>query len=109
TYFVEAHTLSMSALIAAVPVGALGTAILVVNNLRDVITDTKAGKRTLVVRLGVPAGRGEYIACLAAAFLTPVVLFALRLEGWPVLLPLLAIPAAIPPLRRVLTQAGREL
>jgi len=109
TYFVEAGALAAPALVAAVPIGALGTAILAVNNLRDVSTDAKAGKRTLVVRLGVPAGRAEYVAMLVLAFAAPLVFW---LVGWsraPVLLGLLALPAAIPPLRRVLRASGTAL
>ncbi|HYV49797.1 MAG TPA: 1,4-dihydroxy-2-naphthoate polyprenyltransferase [Myxococcaceae bacterium] len=109
TYFVEAGALAAPALVAAVPVGALGTAILAVNNLRDVATDAKAGKRTLVVRLGIPSGRAEYVAMLGLAFVTPLVFW---LAGWasaPVLVAWLAIPAAIPPLRRVLKEGGAAL
>jgi 1,4-dihydroxy-2-naphthoate octaprenyltransferase len=96
-------------LAAAVPVGALGTAILAVNNLRDAATDAKAGKRTLVVRLGIGAGKAEYVAMLALAFATPI-LFVVA--GWAtpwVLLALVAVPAAAPPLRRVLREEGRAL
>jgi len=109
TYFVQAGALAAPALVAAVPIGALGAAILAVNNLRDVSTDEKAGKRTLVVRLGVPAGRAEYVAMLGLAFITPL---AFWIAGWaraPVLLGWLALPAAIPPLRRVLREGGAAL
>ena len=109
TYFVQAGALAAPALVAAVPIGALGTAILAVNNLRDVSTDEKAGKRTLVVRLGVPAGRAEYVAMLGLAFITPLVFWV---AGWaraPVLLGWLALPAAVPPLRRVLREGGAAL
>ena len=62
TYYVQALTVSPAAWWAAIPVGALGTALLVVNNLRDAKTDVKADKRTLVVRLGTGAGKAEYLA-----------------------------------------------
>src|SRR5207245_8941286 len=52
TYFVEARTVSLDALAASVPVGALATAILVVNNVRDLDGDRAAGKRTVAVRVG---------------------------------------------------------
>ncbi len=55
------------ALLVAVPPGALATAILVVNNLRDRHTDARSGKRTLAVRLGARAARVEYAACWALA------------------------------------------
>ncbi|MFL5721887.1 MAG: 1,4-dihydroxy-2-naphthoate polyprenyltransferase, partial [Chloroflexota bacterium] len=62
--------------VAAVPIGALTTAILVVNNLRDIPTDALAGKRTLAVMLGVRRTRLEYAALLLVAFIVPVVLVA---------------------------------
>jgi 1,4-dihydroxy-2-naphthoate octaprenyltransferase len=55
TYFVQARTLGAETLLAAMPVGALATAILVANNVRDIETDRAAGKRTLAVALGGPA------------------------------------------------------
>jgi 1,4-dihydroxy-2-naphthoate polyprenyltransferase len=89
-------------IVAAVPVGALTTAILVVNNLRDIPTDAVAGKRTLAVVLGVRATRLEYAGLLFTAFLVPVIL-ALAGRGLPVLLPTLALPLALPLLRTVRT------
>ncbi len=52
TYFVQAGTVSVDAWLIGSAMGALSTAILVVNNYRDIATDRKAGKRTLAVRLG---------------------------------------------------------
>ena len=89
-------------LAAAVPVGALITAILVVNNLRDIPTDAAAGKRTLAVMLGARATAVEYAVLLLVAFAVPVVL---ALTGWgvAVLLPLLAVPLVPSLLRTVRT------
>lgn len=80
---------------AAIPVGALTTAILVVNNLRDIPTDTIAGKRTLAVILGPHATTVEYAVLLLMAFVAPVALAATG-SGVAVLLPLLAVPLAWP-------------
>lgn len=109
TYFVQAQTLVPAAMVASVPVGALGVAILAVNNLRDVETDTKAGKRTLVVRLGVNAGRAEYVAAVAAAFVAPVVMVAQGYASSWTLLAVAALPLTISPLRRVFSQRGALL
>jgi 1,4-dihydroxy-2-naphthoate octaprenyltransferase len=92
---------------AAVPVGTLTTAILVVNNLRDTTTDRAAGKRTLAVVFGEGFATVEYAACLAVAWAVPVALVAVRLAvgsagvGPAALLPFVAVPMAVPLLRSV--------
>ncbi len=68
TYFVQALALPPSVLVAGLGPGALATAILVANNVRDVEQDRAAGKRTLVVRLGRPFGVGLYGLCFIVAF-----------------------------------------
>ncbi len=72
--YVQEEQVSMVALAAAVPVGLLASAILVVNNLRDIDSDAAAGKRTLAVRIGDRATRSLYRRLVLAAFaLLPVV------------------------------------
>lgn len=109
TYYVQAGMVSTAAWLASLPVGALCTGILVVNNLRDASTDVKAGKRTLVVRLGARAGQAEYVLLVALSFATPVVLWLTGLSGPWVLLALLSAPVAVPPLRLVLGAQGAAL
>jgi 1,4-dihydroxy-2-naphthoate polyprenyltransferase len=92
---------------AAVPAGSLITAILVVNNLRDIPTDREAGKRTLAVILGERATQAEYALLLGAAFVTPVVLAVAGQSPW-VLAPLLAAPMAVPLLRTVRSFGDRR-
>ena len=70
TYFVQALSVSLTVWWAAVPMGLLTVAILVVNNLRDIATDASAGKRTVAVRLGPAGTRVEYFICVLAAYLT---------------------------------------
>ena len=100
TYYVMSGIVSGEALVAAVPIGLLATNILVVNNYRDMETDARAGKRTLVVRFGRTFARRQYNASLALAFLIPVALMWNRGEGW-MALPLLAIPLAVKAARRL--------
>jgi 1,4-dihydroxy-2-naphthoate octaprenyltransferase len=109
TFYAQAGHLSPAVWPAAVAVGALGTMILIVNNLRDADTDARAGKRTLVVRFGRRFGRIEYLALLAVALVAPVLLVALGWARWPVLLALLAVPLARGPVRSVLTETGPAL
>lgn len=109
TYFVQAGTVTAEALLAAVPVGALITAILVVNNLRDIPTDAQAGKRTLAVFLGAANTRREYLLLLALAYAVPFVLW-LGFDRSPgVLLPLLSLPLAVQRGRAIYRETGPAL
>ena len=94
---------------ASGPPGALATAILVVNNVRDVETDVRAGKRTLAVRLGRRAGVVEYVLLLAAAYSVPLALFGLGLSGPWVLLPLATLPIAVILTRQLISLRGADL
>ena len=100
TTFGQTRTVEGLAFAAAVPVGLLITAILVVNNLRDVHGDAAVGKRTLAVLLGERATRWFFTGLLVAAFVVVVLVGLAR--PWS-LLGLLAAPLAVPPARTVLT------
>lgn len=109
TAFVQAFYVPDVAWIAAVPIGALATAILAVNNVRDFEGDAKAGKRTVVVRFGRTAGVVEYGVLLAIAYLTPVAMMLLRVTGPWVCLALLTIPWGAKLWRSVSADRGPEL
>lgn len=109
TYFVQARQFSGLALVCSLPMGFLITAILVVNNLRDIATDRAAGKQTLAVRLGASGARWEYTLCLAAAYLAPLVFMATGgLPLWSGLYGL-SLPWAVVQLRAVWRDEGRPL
>ncbi len=95
---------------ASVPVGLLACGLLVINNLRDIPTDTVAGKKTLAVRLGDARTRGLYTAMILGAAVV-VAIIALGTERYAVLLAAAPLGAlAVPPIRRVLGGAvGRDL
>ena len=96
SYFVQVQELPWEAYACAVPVGLLASAILVVNNVRDLETDHRAGKRTLAVRLGRERTRTLYTAMVAGAFiLVPLPWLLGSMTAW-LLLPWCAIPLAIP-------------
>jgi 1,4-dihydroxy-2-naphthoate octaprenyltransferase len=95
SYYVQVQQLSWQAFVCAVPVGLLASAILVVNNVRDLETDRRAGKRTLAVRLGRERTRALYATMLALAFLTaPVPWLGGSMNAW-LLLPWVAAPLAV--------------
>ena len=95
------------AVVAALAVGMLTSAVLVANNLRDIPTDEVAGKRTLAVLLGDTDTRRLYVALVSV----PLLFSALAgLHSWPLLLALASTPLAVPLARRVLGgAAGRDL
>ena len=102
-----AGTVTFAAAVAGVPIAALSTNILVVNNLRDRAEDAATGKRTLAVRFGSRFARAEYLAMAALAYLTPV-WFAATGRGTATLLPLVTLPLAAAVTRTVLTEASGE-
>ena len=77
TYFVHHLSLSTEIWVWGYSVGALATAILVVNNLRDRHTDTKVGKRTLAVRFGATAARIQYTVLVCTAYIFPIAFYFL--------------------------------
>jgi len=109
TYYAQARAVTLGVLLAAVPVGALATAILVVNNVRDADTDRAAGKRTLAVLLGRGAARAEYAVLLTLAYAAPLALWLLRGASVWALLPLLTLPVAVRLARVVITTEGPAL
>jgi 1,4-dihydroxy-2-naphthoate octaprenyltransferase len=109
TYFVQSGSVSESAWWMSVPVGLIITAILVVNNLRDIENDRKAGKRTLAVRLGERGSRLEYLVCILVAYLIlPLAVLmgvvpAFGLLAWG------SLPVAIKTAQKVMTNRGAPL
>jgi 1,4-dihydroxy-2-naphthoate octaprenyltransferase len=95
TYYVQALNLPLPVIFSAVPVGLLITAILVVNNTRDIESDRRAGKVTLAVVLGGQGARAEYAILLTIAYGMPLALWlAGQFSAWA-LLPLVSLPLAI--------------
>lgn len=104
TYWVQGLVLSVSAVVAGLAIGALNTAVLVANNLRDLETDRAAGKRTLPVTFGRGFGRAQYVTALGFAAVVPVA--GVLLLNWPplILSSLAALALAGPPLRAILRE-----
>jgi len=102
TTYVQADTLSWTAVAGAVSIGSIACALLVANNLRDIPTDTETGKRTLAVVLGATRSRRMYAALLALAFILAAV--SVIATPWT-LLAFIALPLAIKSTRVVLSDA----
>jgi 1,4-dihydroxy-2-naphthoate octaprenyltransferase len=110
TYYAHTGSLSLAALLSSLAVGALATAILVVNNLRDRLTDRAAGKRTLVVRFGPRFGRTEYAGLLLGAYALVVAVALVDAgAGWGFLWPLASLPLALRAIARVGALEGAAL
>jgi 1,4-dihydroxy-2-naphthoate octaprenyltransferase len=109
TIFLHTGQLPATALLVALPVAMLVTAIIVVNNLRDVVTDQRAGKRTLAVIFGRRFARAEYALLVTGAYLMlPLIWLGANASPW-VLLAALTLPLAAPLVRTMLTEDGPTL
>jgi 1,4-dihydroxy-2-naphthoate octaprenyltransferase len=99
SYYVQLEELDTLPLLLSISIGFLATAIIVVNNVRDVETDRRAGKNTLAVRIGRERAVDLYRTLILLAFLTLVNAVILGDSSYWPLLGLLAAPLAIKPTR----------
>ncbi len=106
TVYVEEMRVTTLSVLAGCAMGLLASAILVLNNLRDIDTDAAAGKRTLATRIGRRQTRRLLLAMTVAAFVVPVVLAVARVAPPAILLALLAIPVAVPSVTIAFSSAG---
>jgi 1,4-dihydroxy-2-naphthoate octaprenyltransferase len=103
SYFVQTTVFAWEAVAVSIPVGLLACSLLMVNNIRDIDTDRRAGKKTLAVRLGRETMRTVFSATILLAFvLVPIVWLATGLTAW-MNLALLALPLW-PPLARTVRE-----
>jgi len=109
TYYVQAGSVSRAAWWMAIPPGLIITAILVVNNLRDLGNDRKAGKHTLAVILGEQATKIQYLICMIVAYLVIPLAASIGIVPWTSLLTWLSLPLAIRMTNIVFIQKGRPL
>jgi 1,4-dihydroxy-2-naphthoate polyprenyltransferase len=101
SYFVQRQALEWEAFVLAVPVGLLASAILVVNNVRDLETDRRAGKKTLAVRIGRANTRRLFAAMILLAYPTALLPSLVgSFNAWPLLI-LLTVPIALALVRTV--------
>ena len=106
TYYVQALQITPMVCLMGAIQGLLITAILVVNNLRDIQTDRRSGKRTLAVRIGEQGSRIEYLLLLCTAYAIPFILWLSGRSSVWVLMPVFSLPLAISLTRRIWKSAG---
>lgn len=109
TYYVQAGYISASAWWASIPMGLLITAILVVNNFRDLETDKKGGKRTLAVRLGYVGARREYAFLIIASLTIPLIMWLSGKHSAWILLPWISLFLVKPLMSDMRTKKGVPL
>jgi 1,4-dihydroxy-2-naphthoate octaprenyltransferase len=102
SYYVQVEELNLLPLGLSICVGAMSTAILVVNNVRDIDTDRRAGKNTLAVRIGRDGARKLFVALIVAAYVVLPLTLAIEDGPWAAMLGALSAPLAIPAVRTVL-------
>ncbi|MCK9281230.1 MAG: 1,4-dihydroxy-2-naphthoate polyprenyltransferase [Melioribacteraceae bacterium] len=109
TYYSQALVLSPIALWASIPVGALITNILVINNFRDRLEDSQNGKHTLAVKFGDRFSQWQYILLLLVSYFSIVIIYVRYDKSILVLIPLFTIPAAVKLIKMLYTYKGTEL
>jgi 1,4-dihydroxy-2-naphthoate octaprenyltransferase len=108
TFYVQAHDITWPIILAGLPFGMISTAILVVNNLRDIDTDKNSSKKTLAVRFGRTFARYEFLILLIGAAAVPVLIVALGQKDIYLLLPVLYLIAAPLAIKIVFTSTDGE-
>ncbi len=108
TYYVQTLTISNNVLIAGLIPGLLSSAILVVNNLRDIESDTISGKKTLAVRFGIAFSKLQFSLFVIGSAMVPLYLY-LNSENSFHLIPLLILIPALFVVKNIYTKTGREL
>ena len=109
TYYVQANEITAMVFWSSVPVGALITNILVVNNYRDREEDRSNGKKTLIVIFGERFGRIQYLFFMVVSYAILFVVYFTFKKDIFVFLPLLSLPLAIKLIKMIYTLRGREL
>jgi 1,4-dihydroxy-2-naphthoate octaprenyltransferase len=103
TYYLQLLKINQIVLIASFAPGFLSMAILTANNIRDIKTDKESGKRTLIARFGYNFGLFEYLFCIVAAHLIPIVLVLITRSHYFSLISVLTITLAVKPVKIILS------
>lgn len=108
TYYVQTLQISTLSVLCAIPVGALITNILVVNNYRDIEEDKIVNKKTLAVIFGKTFSKFEYVFLLAISFVVLIPIYFLTKNIF-VFLPVIILPLSIFLIKMLFTYSGKDL
>ena len=109
TYYLHSKEFTLMSFLVSIPVGALITNILLVNNYRDINEDRTAGKKTTTVLMGREFTRAQFIVLLVVSFLIPLFLFIGYSFSAAIFLPYLSLPLALTLVRMLYQFDGQEL
>ena len=109
TFYVQALEINLFSIWASVPVGALITNILVINNYRDIEEDKAAGKFTLAVKLGARFTRVQYILLLFVSYLSLIFIYLNLKTNLMILLPFISLPVGAKLVKMLYDNKGDEL
>ncbi len=109
TYYAQTLHITANVILMGIAAGLFSTAILTVNNLRDLESDRAAGRKTLAVRLGASFSKWEFLLSIIVASAMPLVIYVIDKQHWLSVLSILVLLIAIPPARIVFTRQGSVL
>ena len=104
TFYLQTLRINTLVLIASLAPGLLSMAILTANNIRDIKTDREAGKKTLIARFGYNFGLYEYLFCIIAAHIIPIVLVIITKSHYFSLISVLTVIMAVKPVKILLSR-----
>lgn len=104
TYYVQSLEINTAVILAGLAPGFFSVGILTINNLRDIQEDAKSGKLTLAVRFGRGFAQSEYLFCVLAASLIPVIIYYFIQDHEDILIATIVLLCAIPVFKTVLTK-----
>ncbi len=105
TYYVQSLEMNPAVILAGFGPGFLAAGILIINNLRDIATDTRSGKKTLAVRFGPSFAKAEYLFAIICACLIPLLVYSLMQDHLGLLFVTVTLFFAIPAIHTVYTKS----
>lgn len=109
TYYVQTLEINIPVILSGLAPGLFSVAILTVNNLRDINSDSEVGKKTLAVRFGTSFSKLEYLLSIVLACFIPLLLYINYQKHLYSVITLVVLIIAVPSIKKLFTTEGREL